>query len=412
MNSWYSITNKAPDSAEVMIYNEIGAFGITAEAFVNELKDITAKNLSVRINSPGGDCFDAFAIFNALKNYKGRVTTSIDGLAASAATVIMLAGSEVNIAANGYLMIHCASSGVWGGADDMMKAAALLEKLNLTIAETYAQKTGKTPEEMLAIVQEETWFNADEAKAAGLVDNIDGEGDMPAAVAHAVVKFKKAPENLRRIAASLLVQNGPSEPPKPSGDGAKAANVKEVLMNLDSFKAFAAEHPEAVSAYREEGKKLGVAEAHQSELARFKAVRDACGGNDALACDLFSAGKDAEDAKLTLAALAKTEAKAKADAEAAAAALAAKDAEIERLKAQAGTQGAIGTSGAAANAVKDTSTNDADLSPEARAEKEFDSDEKIQDDFTKVNGSKDSARRAYVKWKINAERGRTPTPRK
>jgi ClpP class serine protease len=135
----------------------------------------------------------------------------------------------------------------------------------------------------------------------------------------------------------------------------QAISIEVKSMTADSFRQHAAEHSEAaeVKELEQRGYKRGTTSATESELARFKAVREACNGNDTLACDLFAAGKDAEDAKLTLAALAKTEAKAKADAEAATAALAAKDAEIERLKAQAGTQGAIGTSVAAAQAAKE-----------------------------------------------------------
>lgn len=123
-------------------------------------------------------------------------------------------------------------------------------------------------------------------------------------------------------------------------------------MNLEQFKAFAAEHPEAVAAYIEQGKKAGAVEAHAAELTRFKAVREACKGDDTLACNTYEAGKDAEDAKFALDAVNRSKAQTTATSAEATAKIEAQAKEIERLKAEAGTQGAIGTSAAAKEAAK------------------------------------------------------------
>jgi hypothetical protein len=120
-------------------------------------------------------------------------------------------------------------------------------------------------------------------------------------------------------------------------------------MNLEQFKAFAAENPQAAASFIEQGKNAGAAEARASEKARIIAVREACGGNDALAFDIILSGKDAEDAKLTVAAIAREKANAEAAQKAANDQIAAMTKEIERLKAEAGTQPAVGTVGAAAS---------------------------------------------------------------
>jgi signal peptide peptidase SppA len=148
----------------------------------------------------------------------------------------------------------------------------------------------------------------------------------------------------------------------------QAISTEVKSMTAESFRQHAAENSEAaeVKEIEQRGYKRGVTSATESETARFKAIRDACGSNDTLAADLFLAGKDADDAKLTLAAMAKSEAKAKADADAAAAAIAAKDAEIERLKALAGTQGPIGTPAPKADPV-----NDPAATPEQKARAEW-----------------------------------------
>jgi ATP-dependent Clp endopeptidase proteolytic subunit ClpP len=365
-SKWYSITAKADDSAEVRIYNEIGEWGINAEAFSNDLGKIKVGTIHLHINSPGGQCFDALAIFNSLRNHPARIVAHIDGLAASAASIIMLAGDEVRIAQNGLVMIHEAKGGAYGDAADLKRYAGMLDKLNKTFAKTYAEKTGKTKEDMAAAMAAETWYDAQEALDAGLVDFVDNEdGDLSAAAASAVAKYQKAPETLRRVAA-LYQPNGPSDAPAPSGAGTEAATILEQPMNLETFKAFAAEHPEAVASYIEQGKRAGISEAASSASARARAIREACAGNDTVAFDTFLSGKDADDAKATLAAIASATAATNA-------ALAVKDAEIARLTAVIGTQGAVGTAAAVAAANAPAPVAIAAKSPaEAQAMEEWD----------------------------------------
>jgi ATP-dependent Clp endopeptidase proteolytic subunit ClpP len=200
--SWYTIRNAAgPDAAEVLLYDEIGAFGVNAKSFADSLKAVTAKNINLRINSPGGSVFDGTAIYNTLKAHPARVVTHIDGLAASIASLIALAGDEVRIASNGFFMIHNARGAALGEKGDMRKLADVLDKIDQTLARTYAQKTGKSEAEMKAAMDAETWYTAQEAKAVGLVDVVAGE--LKAAACFDLGNFSRVPQALRaRVTAA------------------------------------------------------------------------------------------------------------------------------------------------------------------------------------------------------------------
>src|SRR3954469_2359119 len=117
-NKWYSIVAKSADEADVMIYDIIG-WETTAKQFVTDLKALDAKTINLRINSPGGDVFEGVAIYTALKEHPAKVITHVDGLAASMASIIMLAGDEVHIAKNAFVMIHNAWSWATGDAAEL-----------------------------------------------------------------------------------------------------------------------------------------------------------------------------------------------------------------------------------------------------------------------------------------------------
>ena len=139
---WYSIVNAtAVTPAEIYLYDEIGLWGITAADFVNELSYLDAASIDLHINSPGGDVFDGVAIYNALCNHPATITTYIDGLGASAASFIAQAGSVVNIARNGTMMIHDAEGICIGNCADMQEMADLLDRASNNIADIYAQRS-------------------------------------------------------------------------------------------------------------------------------------------------------------------------------------------------------------------------------------------------------------------------------
>ena len=189
------------DEAEIILYDEIGGFwGVTAEQFKRELDSISAKTIHLRINSPGGSVFEALAMYNALKEHEARVVSHVDGLAASAATVVALGADEVRMAANAFFMIHEPWVMTIGNSEQIRKDADLLDKITGSIIGMYRQKTQASDEEVRAWMEAETWFTAEEAKAAGFVDSIDnGEEEDLAAEAAALFDlsiYSKVPDAL------------------------------------------------------------------------------------------------------------------------------------------------------------------------------------------------------------------------
>lgn len=173
--SWYQIRNISDTEAEIAIYDEIGYFGVSANDFIRDLSAIKASRISLRINSPGGDVFDGIAIYNAIRRHSAQVSVYVDGIAASAASFIAMAGNEVVMSPHSQMMIHEASGLVIGNAADMRQLADILDKSSDNIASIYAEKAGGTVAEWRARMQDETWLSDKEAVKLGLADRIDGD---------------------------------------------------------------------------------------------------------------------------------------------------------------------------------------------------------------------------------------------
>ena len=167
---WFEFKNATGDRAEISIYSEIGFFGITADDFVSELRGVTASAIDLHINSPGGDVFDGISIYNALSQHSAAVNVTVDGIAASIASVIAMAGDTVTMTRGSMVMIHEPFALVIGDSRDMRKTAEALDKMGDSIAEIYAARAGKKPEDWRAVMAEETWYTAQEAVDAGLAD--------------------------------------------------------------------------------------------------------------------------------------------------------------------------------------------------------------------------------------------------
>jgi ATP-dependent protease ClpP protease subunit len=171
MNNWYSIKNEAKE-VDVYIYDEIGSYDISAKSFIEEIKDHKNKTLNIHINSLGGEVFDGMAIASAIKSHKGTTRTYIEGIAASISTVIALSADEIYMSENSLFMIHNAWGGSMGDAGDLRKQADLLDKISNEIARIYISKTNLSKDEILDMMKEETWLDAEEAKEMGFIDGI------------------------------------------------------------------------------------------------------------------------------------------------------------------------------------------------------------------------------------------------
>jgi ATP-dependent Clp protease protease subunit len=204
----YSVKAQASE-AEIWIYESIGEGwfweGLTAKQFA---KDITAlgdvSKITVRLNSAGGNMFDGVAIYNILKQHKARVVVKIDGLAASIASVIAMAGNEIEIGINAMMMIHQAWGQVVGKAAEMRTAADALDKINEAIASSYLTRSKMGREKITELMEAETWINAEEAIGYGLADKTMESVPVVANFDLSKFNYRNIPEVLAKKAGGPL----------------------------------------------------------------------------------------------------------------------------------------------------------------------------------------------------------------
>ena len=202
MPKWLEIKNKAESTepVEILIYDQIGkdwwdGSGVQANHFAEALKEIPKdREITVAINSPGGNVWDGLAIYHQLKARGDKVTTRVDGLAASIASIIALAGHEVQIPANALFMIHDPSGVCMGTAEEMEKMAAELDKHADVLAGIYAEKTGRSADDMRALMRDETWFTGEEAVTSGFADQVTDEISLSASASKATWRERFAPQ--------------------------------------------------------------------------------------------------------------------------------------------------------------------------------------------------------------------------
>jgi ATP-dependent Clp endopeptidase proteolytic subunit ClpP len=170
---WYDIRNADDDTATVRIYDEIGYWGVTEEQFARDLAAVSASEITVQISSPGGDVFAGVAIYNALRAHSARITTRVDGVAASIASVISQAGDTRVILSGAQMMIHEAWGLAIGNATEMREMADVLERQNVNIANIYAARSGGDADKFLELMSSgDTWLTAAEAVELGLADEV------------------------------------------------------------------------------------------------------------------------------------------------------------------------------------------------------------------------------------------------
>ena len=214
-DSFRVVVNEKEDELELLVMGIVGdpEAGLDARSVVVLLGENPGKRVRVRINSPGGLLYDGLLIHNALVKHDGEVISEIEGMAASAASIIAVAGDKVRMAGNGELFVHRAMGLALGNRAIMEDMAQFLGKADEQIAKTYAAKTGKTPEAMMKLLEgknDGTVLDADEALAMGFVDEV-----MP-------IRREKAPgdADAANVAGEALVTNAiPANPPNGNGEG-------------------------------------------------------------------------------------------------------------------------------------------------------------------------------------------------
>lgn len=171
---WFRIENKATGPADVFIYDEIGGFGVSVGDFLAQVRELEGP-VNLHLNSPGGDVFDGMAVYAALKRREEPTTVVVDGLAASIASVIALGADKVVMAPKAKMMIHDGWTNAAGNAQDFRKLVELLDSTSNTIASVYNDKAGGGVDFWRERMQAETWYSAEEALEAGLIDEIEGK---------------------------------------------------------------------------------------------------------------------------------------------------------------------------------------------------------------------------------------------
>lgn len=185
---WFRLeADPAGESADVYIYAEIGddfwGDAVSARSLAEQIDQISAPVIRVFVNSPGGAAWDGITIMNALRRHPARIEVTVDGIAASAASVVAMAGDLITVNRGSMMMVHDASGGAWGDAQTMEDTAGILHKLSDSIADVYAARAGGTRESWRAIMQEESWYTAEEAVQAGLADEwSDAPAQLPEGV--------------------------------------------------------------------------------------------------------------------------------------------------------------------------------------------------------------------------------------
>ena len=231
MRRWYEIKNADEDEAEILIYDTIGTDfwgdGVSAKAFIEELGEIgSAKDLHVRINSPGGDVFEGTAIYNALRAHAGDVRVSIDGVAASMASMVAMAGEAITMPANALMMIHNPWTFAIGDEIEMLRVADVLGKSKAGIVSAYAMRTGKTRDDISDMMDAETWMTGEEALEAGFATEATAEEKM-AACAFDLSGFKRVPDVLSSNINKIDL------PAEPTGRKVAVARRRLSMISVD-----------------------------------------------------------------------------------------------------------------------------------------------------------------------------------
>lgn len=192
---WFEVKAETDNEAELLVYDYIGWPFNDAGEVVRAIADLKGKEITVRVNSPGGDVFDSMAIYNAMTGHDAKVTTRAEALAASAASIILLAGKEVQAYQNAMLMIHDPWMMVAGNRFDLREAADILDKISGNMVDIYSEQSNVGKKDMREMMKAETWLTAKEAKEKGFVSTILDRKGKPKA-AFDLSMFANVPDDL------------------------------------------------------------------------------------------------------------------------------------------------------------------------------------------------------------------------
>lgn len=236
MKKFWNFINKGK-TGELMLYGEISSvtwYGdeVTPKNFKADLDALgDIDTLNIYINSPGGDVFAGQSIYSMLTRHKAKKVVYVDGLAASISSVIAMAGDVIKMPKNAMMMIHNAWTIAAGNKDDLRKIAEDMEKIDETIVGVYAAKTGKSEEDIKALMDAETWMGADEAVELGFADEMEEAKEIAALVTPEILaKYKHPPETLKASEPpedGFLIAEQQGEQSEPVADNTNALDAQK-----------------------------------------------------------------------------------------------------------------------------------------------------------------------------------------
>jgi ATP-dependent Clp protease, proteolytic subunit ClpP len=286
----WNIVKNDDKNAELMLYGDIAEsfWGdtISAKEVTEYLADLDVENINVYINSNGGVVDTAIAINNALRRHKAKVTVNIDGIAASAATLITCAGDTVRMPKNALFMIHNPSTIAMGDSEEMRKQADVLEKYKNSITETYLQKVNIDKEKLSELMDNESWLSAEEALKYGFIDEIIENTDIQ------VVENKVISNNMVFNMAEFKNFNVDKNI-KNNGKGSEKMTREEIKN----------QYPDIYAEIINEGKEIGIKE----ERTRIQEIEDLGYNHEVVNKAKFEEPKNARDLALEIVSLMKQE---------------------------------------------------------------------------------------------------------
>ena len=299
MSKWLEFKAQENKPAEIMIYGEIGDYwdGLDASTLAARIKAASGDSITVRLNTPGGSVFTAQAFYSLLRASGKTVNVFIDGICASAGTIISSAGDSVNMPENAIFMIHNPMTSLYGAnAEEMRETADILDKVQETIIAAYRNKTGQTDEKLKELMAKDSYLTASEAKELGFIDNILEPFAVAATMQGGVLNV-----NGTKISSERL-----KNMPKSFVNVVESVKTKGVttVMNIAELQA---NHPEIYQAALEQGKtsvdtKTIEANAAKAERDRIAAIHaSALPGHEKIVAETVENGWDA--GKFAIAAL-------------------------------------------------------------------------------------------------------------
>lgn len=309
----WTITAKSETDAEILLYDVIGGYDDNwdyqgAKALIGKIKALgDVKNIRLRINSVGGDVFEAQAMYSYLKTHPAAVTVRIDGLAASAASLVAMAGDRIIMPRNALMMIHNPAMWACGEAEDMREAAEVLDKVRDTIAHAYMEKTGLDREHIVSMMQDETWMSAEEALALGFCDALDDPVEIAALATGGGTMLFRGPEGSARLGPRMA-----SKLPKdftqtvPMAFAARAIPFEGYKedddLKIENIADLERECPQLVAQVRNAAEGEGYEKGVQAERERLKALDNlnAPGRKAIIGKAKYEEPKDARDIAIEL----------------------------------------------------------------------------------------------------------------